>query len=827
MKYPIAKLTILIVISVLVIGCSNHSDPVQVPPGDTNIAGTITDSIPSPDSNRYFWGIWDIFIPADRQSVDVTPLRAAGMHLNIVGFLETSPCTDCLRITNPVFYPDNRLSVDLTLTHPFHNLPEYTGFDVRGILATDSDFEFPLSGRKIAWGDGLPRLLLPNGYTSVFNPTEFDPNSPGPAVLKYINGKWATVESPDATLNAYSAFQRGTPRRMFASGDFETKTVWLHVPYGPVQFGYIVDACWAPVDEVIDPLVDFPPEANCLEAYRVDVLVGSDLGPYQFSSTSIEIEVYDHQGSGTIESVTVEAPDLFDGTVELDYVEDTGINCFLYEGDIVNVHGAGPGEYPLLVRVVDVYMDPNIGGIDAWFVYPVNIENPKGWVRTWSDETIGGGWDTGYAVAVDSAGNIYVGGHFTGTCDFDPGPGVVEKIAFDNDAYICRYDPVGNFIWVRTWGGEHRDQVVEIRTDPFDNIFVLSDIAHDTDLDPGPGVDIVESDLALSKFTTDGDYVWGRGWSISCTQNPICLSVDGFGNSTLGGHFTNPIDLVPGPGIDEREPTGERDIYLISVDSNGEYKWGHTWGGPGGVWSDHDKFYTHTSSPSGLIFVAFTISKEADFDPGPGEDIHPGGQYLSRFNVDGEYLGVLYSPLTYFDMTSDIYGNIYAMGRLNHQTNDLDPGPGVDEHEGPNRFLYKYNVVTGYQWGFSWGWDLIYLEDLYAAPSGEVYLTGYIDWNLVDFAPGPDTDYHGTSGSDDGFLSKYLSTGEYVWTRTWGGELSTDKAYGVCSDFLGNAFITGSFDMIADFNPGPGIEYRETSGNRDAYLLKLPPDGNW
>src|SRR5262245_437930 len=41
----------------------------------------------------------------------------------------------------------------------------------------------------------------------------------------------------------------------------------------------------------------------------------------------------------------------------------------------------------------------------------------------WAVQAVGAGDDPGNDIAVDASGNVYLTGNFTGTRDFDPGPG--------------------------------------------------------------------------------------------------------------------------------------------------------------------------------------------------------------------------------------------------------------------------------------------------------------------------------------------------------------------------------------------------------------------
>ena len=258
------------IIALAVVGCGSGADDPIYPIYSTPVLPLKTE-VGSAGSNHRLWGAWDVTIGTDRNSVEIHALRTAEMHLNMVKILETPPCLNCLTIKNIHQVEPNVLEADVTLKHPYPGLVKFNGFDVRGIFIAQADFVFPVSGRMAGTGDSVPRMLNADGFTTLFNPTEYPQSGPNLPILKYTPGKLATGGDLSATLNPFIAYRREAPRRMFEAGGVETRTVRIYAPPGPIHFGYAVDACWEPVDVVIDPLNDFPPEANCLEAYRISV----------------------------------------------------------------------------------------------------------------------------------------------------------------------------------------------------------------------------------------------------------------------------------------------------------------------------------------------------------------------------------------------------------------------------------------------------------------------------------------------------------------------------------------------------------------------------
>jgi hypothetical protein len=108
--------------------------------------------------------------------------------------------------------------------------------------------------------------------------------------------------------------------------------------------------------------------------------------------------------------------------------------------------------------------------------------------------------------------------------------------------------------------------------------------------------------------------------------------------------------------------------------------------------------------------------------------------------------------------------------------------------------------------------------------SGNVYVTGLF-YEIVDFDPGTGIENHTSNGSDDVFLSKFDSSGNFLWARTWGGT-GHDQASSVAADKSGNTYVTGYLEGMVDFDPGTGVDSHTSNGMTDVFLSKFDSLGN-
>jgi hypothetical protein len=616
-----------------------------------------------------------------------------------------------------------------------------------------------------------------------------------------------------ATLNHFFAYEQDQPRRMFLPGTVSTRTILVHIPDGPLEFGYAVDVSWFPADgEVTDPVNDFPAEANAMEAYKISVEVGEEPCPVG-RNEEVRVEVFDHQGLETIDSVTVEAPDLFTGEVELVYSETTAEGSFVFTGTISNEHATSKGPHPLLVRVTDTETDGNLGIVDAWQVRDVMAE--IGWARTWG----GTGFDQVSCVAIDASGDLSVTGEFYDAVDFDPGDDNEILISHGaDDVFLCKFNTFGDFLWVRTWGGPGEDSGYSVATDGSGGVYVTGRFQDTVDFDPGPGsVEHISNgvhDVFISKFSSSGEFEWAHAWGGIGEDNGHCVAVDNVGDVYVTGLFQDIVDFDPGDGIEEYTASGQA-AFFSKFDSSGSFQWALTWGNNHNAKGNDIAFDT-----SGFVYVLGEFNSLIDFDPGPGVEVRwtngSTGAFISKFDQSGSFIGD--------------FGDLYVAGRF-HGTADFDPGPGVVEYTTgglpDDAYLSKFDTSGNFYWAYRWGAESSDgAFDVSTDSFQNVYVTGYFTMT-IDFDPGPGIEEHSANGIDV-YLSKFDASGAYLWTRTWGGYLN--YGWGLAVDEQDNVLIGGEFSVsvqAVDFDPGPCVDIHMSYGQSDAFLVKMPPDGYW
>lgn len=444
--------------------------------------------------------------------------------------------------------------------------------------------------------------------------------------------------------------------------------------------------------------------------------------------------------------------------------------------------------------------------------------------------------DRPYSITVDNFGNIYTTGYFQDTADFDPGPNEVKLISNGGgDIFIHKMDSDNNLLWARSMGGEETDYSYSIAVDDSGNVYTTGFFKEVVDFDPGHDelnfTATGNQDGYIQKLDSSGNLVWVKQLKgANGSANTYCqaLSIDLFGNVIITGKFSGKVDFDPANAVQFVNHKGGGDIFILKLDSFGEFLWVKQIGG-----TSADRADGITTDSIGDIYITGQFSGTVDFDPGDGiENLGSKGifdGFVQKLDAQGEYVWASQfgGPSSYVIGTSialDDFGFLYVTGDFS-LTVDFDPGLDVLNliaQEYQDAFVQKMDTSGNLVWvkqltGNSYDFGISIETD----DSDGVYVSGNFE-GIIDMDPGSDSLNFSSKGKADIFTLKLDSAGVLVWAFQIGDEFN-DYSGDIIVDNLRNVYSTGRYWGTSDFDPSVGVNNLTSvvGGGFDIYIQKL------
>ena len=387
-----------------------------------------------------------------------------------------------------------------------------------------------------------------------------------------------------------------------------------------------------------------------------------------------------------------------------------------------------------------------------------------------------------YRSAMDSQGNVYAAGIYSGTITV--GSTTVTWAGGNADGFLAKYDNDGNPIWVKSFGGAADDVAIDVAVDANDNLYITGYFqgagALAFDADPGPGVYLLEQlapflsrDCFIIKLDSNGDFVWAKQVSnpaAVANEDSKSIEVDSAGNVYIGGSF-NYADFNPDPVAEEiilsTNGGASTDGFLLKLDTDGNFVW------------------VKTFASTGIVQVV--------------------------------------------DMEFDTNEDLLLTGRFRN-TVDLDPNAGTapfTSNGNDDMFMAKLSADGDFIWGNSFGGSgNDFASTIKNLPSG-IYLGGEFI-GTVDLDPSAGVNTFVSLGFSDAFLSKFDTDGNYNYSYVLGGDSTNfENFYDIKEGFNGNLYATGQFSGTTDFDNSAAEELTTSNGNSDNFLLELTTSGQY
>ncbi len=256
----------------------------------------------------------------------------------------------------------------------------------------------------------------------------------------------------------------------------------------------------------------------------------------------------------------------------------------------------------------------SLGEADV-FVSKLNSSGNFVWAKSFGTTD----FDEGFDIALDVSNNVHTTGVFTGTVDFDPGPGTSNLTGSGGgDIFVSKLDTNGNFVWARAMGGISLDEAFAVTVDGSGNVYTTGGFTSAAaDFDPGPGTLNLSSagsfDVFISKLNSSGGLVWAKKLGGSGNDIGRGIVVDGGSHVYTVGDFTDTADFNPGAGTSNLTSVGGKDVFISRLDGNGNYVSVRSFSGASDVIGRDIAL-----SGTGNISTAGEFEGGVDFDPGAG-----------------------------------------------------------------------------------------------------------------------------------------------------------------------------------------------------------------
>jgi hypothetical protein len=438
------------------------------------------------------------------------------------------------------------------------------------------------------------------------------------------------------------------------------------------------------------------------------------------------------------------------------------------------------------------------------------------------------------SIAIDNSDNIYVGGYFNQTVDFDFSSGTAEVTSAGNDdACLLSYDASGNLRWFKTWGSTGADEIQGIAINSAGKIAVTGGFSGTVDFDSGPGMDELtaqSTDLFLAIYDQNGTYE--RAINLGGTGFDFGNAVFMQGNFvTVGGLFSSTVDFDPSASEEiktVRLQTAFFASYNIQAlqfnqlaamqDRNG----------------DDDAALGMSSDSEGNIYVCGSFQGSAFFAPGSDETLSNGDidAYIVKYSPSGVPLMVISFGGAGDDIARSVEvdsdGNIYVVGSFEGSM-DVDPSNGevtLTSAGNTDVFLIKYSSAGNLVWANAIGGGS---EDIGFAltlnNNQDVFITGHFR-ATVDFDLGA-SEVLLSASVRDCFIAGYSGDdGALIWAKQVSGPSSEYGSFIDC-DQSNAIYAGGYFASTIDADPGAGTFPLSSNGSNDAFVVKLSDVGDF
>lgn len=253
-------------------------------------------------------------------------------------------------------------------------------------------------------------------------------------------------------------------------------------------------------------------------------------------------------------------------------------------------------------------------------IFVVKLDSNGGFV--WAKGVVEGAFSKNvYGIDIDLSGNIYIGGIFYQTADFNPSANVFNITSNGSaDCFVQKLDSNGDFKWAKSFGGTGYDFLQSLVVDNNNNVLSTGAFKDTVDFDPSTGVvnhiSNGGNDIFLQKLDSNGDLVWAKTTGGSGSDVGTTLTIGGVSNIYLGGKFSDTVDFDFGSAVINKTSNGSADYFIQKLDVNCNLIWVKCIGGVG-----NDEVNSLVCDFDENIYVLGSFNDTVDFDPSMSDTV--------------------------------------------------------------------------------------------------------------------------------------------------------------------------------------------------------------
>jgi hypothetical protein len=247
----------------------------------------------------------------------------------------------------------------------------------------------------------------------------------------------------------------------------------------------------------------------------------------------------------------------------------------------------------------------------AYDIFVAKLNSNGAW--QWAVSAGGIGYDYGQSISVDSIGNAYVTGQFSGTAMFDS---FTLTSSGSYDVFVAKLNSNGAWQWAVSGGGTMDDGGFGICVDSSGNAYVAG-VFYGTAMFGSTTLNHSGSgDVFVAKLNSNGAWQWAVSGGGINDDGALDICVDTIGNAYVTGYFsgTAMFDSFT------LTSSGSYDVFVAKLNSNGAWQWAVSGGGTDYDWcesicvdSNGNTYVTGYFSGT-TIFGTITLTSSGYFD---------------------------------------------------------------------------------------------------------------------------------------------------------------------------------------------------------------------